>query len=64
MDSLERAVAFITGAIAGATIALLVVGLIFGGPLRGSSWVIALGSVGIGCALLWWWIRTRARTSR
>lgn len=64
MTLLERVVAFITGAIAGATTALLVAGLILGGPLLGSVWVNALGFVGIGSALLWWWIRTRGRTSR
>jgi uncharacterized membrane protein len=60
---LERIVAFITGAMMGATTALLVVGLTLGGPLLGSVWVNALGSVGIGSALLWWWIRTRGRAS-
>jgi hypothetical protein len=57
---LERVMAFATGAIAGAVAAVLVVGLCLGGPLFGSSWVVALGGVGIGVALMWWWIRSRA----
>ncbi|MFE4951876.1 hypothetical protein ACFQ9V_17380 [Leifsonia sp. NPDC056665] len=60
MKTVERVVAFTTGAIAGAVVALLVTGLILGGPLYGSSWPIALGSVGIGAALLWWRVRSHA----
>lgn len=63
MKPLERVLAFATGAIAGAVLALLVTGLALGGPLYGSSWPIALGGVGIGAALLWWWVRSRAHPS-
>lgn len=64
MKTVERVVAFATGAIAGAVLALLVTGLILGGPLYGSNWLIALGGAGIGAALLWWWVRSRAEARR
>ncbi|WP_369963973.1 hypothetical protein [Leifsonia sp. EB34] len=63
MKPLERLIAFTTGAIAGAVIALLIAGLFLGRPLYGSSGPIVLGSVGIGAALLWWWVRSRAERS-
>lgn len=63
MNTLERVAAFATGTVAGAVIALLITGLVSGGHLYGSTWLIALGSVGIGTALWWWWVRARADAS-